>query len=155
MVYDFDGDGFMDLLGTQGDYESSALVWARNDGAGNFTVYSNLPVGDNTYSEPFLAGLAAGEFQQGGPFQIALNWNGSEQTNDPMQILTPPVDPINGTWVLEDLSPDSLGEDLKAVDLDDDGDLDLFQSTNWLRNDLSTGGGWTTIPTGIFLFNNS
>ena len=148
-VYDFDGDNDMDLLGTEGDYTGSDLIWAENDGNGNFTIRTNIPAGTNTYTEPFLAGIAGGVFSNGGPFQMALNWNGSDQTGDPMQLLTPTANPASGTWTIETLSNDALGEDVKAVDIDGDGDLDLFQSENWLRNDLSTGGGWTTIPTGI------
>ncbi|MEO1012606.1 MAG: PKD domain-containing protein [Bacteroidota bacterium] len=148
-VHDFDGDGDMDLLGTQGSYESSDMAWGENDGTGNFTVRTNIPSGTNTFSEPFLAGIAGAQFTSGGPFQMAINWNGAEATGDPMQLLTPAADLENGTWTFEDLSPDSLGEDINEGDIDGDGDLDLFQGGNWLRNDISDGGGWTTIPTGI------
>ncbi|MGB7395703.1 MAG: PQQ-dependent sugar dehydrogenase, partial [Pricia sp.] len=77
-VYDFDGDGDQDLLGTTGTYTNADLVWAQNDGAGNFEVFDNIPEGDTDYSEPFLAGLAGGVFDTGGPYQMAINWNGAE-----------------------------------------------------------------------------
>jgi len=54
-IYDFDDDGDLDLLGTTGDYEGADMVWAENDGSGNFTIHSNIPSGDTDYSEPFLA----------------------------------------------------------------------------------------------------
>ncbi|NAS12381.1 PKD domain-containing protein [Poritiphilus flavus] len=145
-VYDFDGDGDMDLLGTQGAYESSDMAWAENDGSGNFTVRTNIPSGTATFGEPFLAGLAGGVFQTAGPYQMAINWNGAEDTGDAMQLLTVPADPVNTTWTLENLSPDSLGEDVNEGDINRDGNLDLFQGGNWLRN--NGDGTWTTFSTG-------
>ncbi len=151
-VYDFDGDGDMDLLGTalgiapDEEYESAQLLWAQNNGLGSFTVFTNIPAGNTNYSEPFLAGLAGGDFGSG--YQMAINWNGAETTGSPVQMLTPSSpDPTTGTWSLVDISPDSAGEDIQAGDIDDDGDLDLFQGPNWLRN--NGGGNWETFSTGI------
>ncbi|MGI9549763.1 MAG: FG-GAP-like repeat-containing protein, partial [Aurantibacter sp.] len=146
-IHDFDGDGDPDLLGTTGAYTGSDMVWARNNGSGSFTIHTNIPSGDTNYSEPFLAGIAGANFQSGGPFQMAINWNGAESTGSPVQMLTVPADPVNTQWTLVDISDDSLGEDLQKGDIDDDGDLDLFQSSNWLRN--NGNGTWTTINTGI------
>lgn len=154
-VYDFDGDGDLDLLGTTEDgtssrgYEGSDLVWAQNDGVGTFTVFTNIPSGDTTYSEPFVAGIAGGIFTIGGSYQMAINWNGAENTGSPMQLLTPSANPTTGTWTLTTLTMDSTGEDIQAGDIDQDNDIDLFQGSNWIRNDLSTGGGWVTFNTGI------
>jgi len=146
-IYDFDGDGDMDLLGTTGAYTGADLVWAENNGLGDFTVHSNIPSGNTNYSEPFLAGIAGGVFQSGGPYQMAINWNGAESTGSPVQMLTVPADPTSSQWSLVDLTPDSLGEDIKKGDIDGDGDLDLFQSSNWLRNEGN--GNFTTFNTGI------
>ena len=146
-IHDFDGDGDPDLLGTTGAYTGSDMVWARNNGSGNFTIHTNIPSGDTNYSEPFLAGIAGANFQSGGPFQMAINWNGAESTDSPVQMLTVPADPVNTQWTLSDISSESLGEDLQKGDIDDDGDLDLFQSSNWLRN--NGNGTWTAINTGI------
>ncbi|WP_276166308.1 PKD domain-containing protein [Zobellia alginiliquefaciens] len=146
-IHDFDNDGDMDMLGTTGAYTGSDLVWAQNDGTGNFTIHNNIPAGNTNYSEPFLAGISGGIFQNGGPYQMAINWNGAESTGSPVQMLSVPVDPVNTTWPLVDISPDSLGEDIQKGDIDGDGDLDLFQSSNWLRNEGN--GNWTTIATGI------
>ncbi|TMM53774.1 PKD domain-containing protein [Maribacter algarum] len=152
-VYDFDGDGDLDLLGTTDDgnsplgYQGSDLVWAQNDGSGGFTVFTNIPSGNTTYNEPFLAGIAGGVFSVGGPYQMAINWNGAETSGSPMQMLTPTTDPTTGTWSLVDMvGAVSTGEDIQAGDIDQDNDLDLFQGTNWIRNN---GGTWETISTGI------
>ncbi|MBT9189056.1 PKD domain-containing protein [Zobellia russellii] len=146
-IHDFDNDGDMDMLGTTGAYTGSDLVWAQNDGTGNFTIHNNIPAGNTNYSEPFLAGISGGIFQNGGSYQMAINWNGAESTGSSVQMLNVPVDPVNTPWPLVDISPDSLGEDIQKGDIDGDGDLDLFQSSNWLRNEGN--GNWTTIATGI------
>ncbi|WP_276166298.1 malectin domain-containing carbohydrate-binding protein [Zobellia alginiliquefaciens] len=138
-VYDFDDDGDMDLLGTTGEYTGAQLVWAQNDGNGNFTVYENIPAGDTDYYEPFLAGIAGGVFDNTGTYRMAINWNGAESTGSPIQMLTPPNknNITTQTWDLTDISNDSSGEDIQAGDIDQDGDLDLFQGVNWLRNNGS------------------
>ena len=147
-IYDFDGDGDPDLFGTQGAYESADLVWAENDGNGNFTVHTNIPSGTSTYTEIFMAGVAGGVFETDGPYQMAITWNGAEQgSSSQVQMITVPDDPVNETWTIENLHPSSLGEAITAGDIDDDGDLDLFQAGNWLRND--GGGTWTVFSTGI------
>ncbi len=145
-IYDFDDDGDQDLFGSQGQYESSDLVWAENDGSGSFTIHANLPSGTSSHNEIFIAGIAGGVFQSGGSYQMAITWNGGENGSSQVQMVTVPSDPVNGTWTIESIHPTSLGEALSAGDIDDDGDLDLFQAGNWLRNDAGT---WTLFSTGI------
>src|SRR5262249_15883713 len=58
VAYDFDGDGDVDLLGTDGKFKGNHFVLAVNDGAGHFTLRTDLPVG----SGDFLQGVVAGNF---------------------------------------------------------------------------------------------
>lgn len=59
-VFDFDSDGDLDVLGTQGQGASrnSSFAWARNDGHGNFTVLTNVQSGQGD----FLQGVTVGRF---------------------------------------------------------------------------------------------
>jgi len=66
-------------------------------------------------------------------YQMAITWNGGENGSSQVQMVTVPSDPVSGTWTIETIHPTSLGEALSAGDIDDDGDLDLFQAGNWLR----------------------
>ncbi|MEP5376043.1 MAG: malectin domain-containing carbohydrate-binding protein, partial [Hyphomicrobiales bacterium] len=87
-IYDFDDDGDMDLFGSTTDYDNYApqydgyvgteLVWAENDGSGNFTVHTNIPAGTSTYWEPFISDITGDFFNAGSDFQLAISWNGGE-----------------------------------------------------------------------------
>ena len=56
MVYDFDGDGDIDVLGTRGKGSSVSayFVWADNKGKGSFGIYENVSGGHGD----FLQGIA-------------------------------------------------------------------------------------------------
>ena len=149
LIHDFDHDGDYDIFGTQGSYISSAMAWAENDGKGNFKIHTNIPAGTSTYQETFMAGAVIGNFNGVANTQIAVVWNGAESVNSPVQMLTVPADPVNQAWTIASISPDSYGEAISAGDIDGDGDLDLFQGGNWLRN--NGNGSWTTFSTGITL----
>ncbi len=135
-VYDFDNDGALDIVGTggKGPETNNAFAWARNDGAGNFTLYENIDNGNGS----FLQGTTVNRFAQGGPLEVILSWqNGATGT----QSLTVPNDPTTGQWTWRQISPVSQGEGLDSDDMDRDGDQDIIQGTKWLRNDP---GGWTS-----------
>ncbi|WP_277484434.1 PKD domain-containing protein [Catalinimonas alkaloidigena] len=148
LLHDFDNDGDLDVFGTQGTYVSAAMAWAENDGNGNFTIHTNIPAGTSTFEETFMAGAAVGNFNNVANTQIAIVWNGAESSDSYVQMLNVPTDPVNQNWTITSISPDSYGEAITAGDIDGDGDLDLFQGANWLRNE---GGSWTTFSTGITL----
>ena len=142
-VYDFDGDGDMDVLGTQGKGSdpNAVFVWGRNDGSGNFEILNNIEPGDGD----FLQGAAVGNFKKGGPVEIALSWH---QDGKGIQMLTPPSNPSIDMWTWRQISTISQDEALSQGDIDRDGNIDLLLGTKWLRNDGISWMPYTTNPTG-------
>ncbi len=134
-VYDFDGNGTLDVLGTQGvDANPNAqFVWARNNGSGSFTILNNVQAGQGD----FLQGVAVSRYQSSG-LEVALSWHESGRG---VQMLSVPSNPSSGTWAWRQASGTSQDEQLSAADIDRDGDTDLMLGTQWLRND---GSSWST-----------
>jgi len=134
-VHDFDDDGDLDVLGTQGvSYEpNDQFTWAQNDGFGGFTIFENIPDAVGT----FLQGTTVARFQAGGPLEVVLGWQNGTDT----QMLTVPEFPATDPWTWRVAAGTSLGEGMDHGDIDRDGDLDILQGTEWLRND---GDTWTT-----------
>ncbi len=134
LVADLDGDGDLDIFGTQGigSAPNSRLAWAENDGAGNFTAHANLPNADGD----FLQGAVVGQFTPGRPLQILLSWHQADQG---IQALTIPTADPTSPWQHSISSRFSQDEDLSAADIDGDGDLDVMLGTAWLKNDVLAG----------------
>jgi hypothetical protein len=137
VVHDFDGDGFVDVLGTQGEGSTAnaAFVWGKNDGKGNFTVHKNIAPADGD----FLQGVAVSKFAKGGPTEIALSWHAA---NKGVQMYTVPKDPVKETWQWRKISDHSQDEDLAVADIDEDGFQDLYLGTSWLQNPGNTSTQW-------------
>jgi hypothetical protein len=136
ILHDFDGDGDLDVFGTQGDREldNHELAWAQNDGSGEFTVHTNIESGDGG---GFLQGVAVHEPTSGGPTGLALSWH--EHGSD-LELVEVPVQPVADHWPWSAISSVSEGEALSSADLNDDGAPDLMLGPTWLRND---GGSWS------------
>lgn len=122
LVHDFDGDGDIDVLGTEGQGSASNdnFVWARNNGAGSFTILNNIDNGD-------------GDFLQGAVVdgnRVYLSWH---QGGKGIQQLEIPVDPSSGMWDYSKISTTSQDEDLSIGDIGNDGDDDLLLGTHWLE----------------------
>jgi hypothetical protein len=140
LVHDLDGDGDLDLFGTQGvgSSSNSNFAWAQNNGAGSFTIRTNIPAGEGD----FLQGGAVGNFG-GGTLEIALSWHEAGQG---IQVLTVPSNPASTQWSLRKLNNSSgqpvasQDEGLSAGDIDRDGDIDILTGTKWLQRN---GSSWT------------
>ena len=134
-LYDFDDDGDLDALGTQGigSAPNADFAWAQNQGDGTFDVFTNVESGVGDY----LQGAAAGRLS-GGVLEVVLSW----ATGPGLQALTVPADPTVSDWTWRQLSPTTFGQEVTIADLDDDGDDDLVLGPTWLRND---GGAWTPV----------
>ncbi len=128
-LYDLDGDGDLDVLGTEGkgSEANDNFALALNDGSGNFTIDSSLPNGNGD----FLQGVAVGGFGNG-LREVALSWH---QADRGIQMLTLK----EGDWEWRQIHEESLDEQLTAGDIDGDGDNDLLMGSKWLEND---GEAW-------------
>ncbi len=132
-VYDFDGDGDLDVLGTDGAPYGSGFVLASNDGAASFTLRTDLPAGDGD----FLQGVRVGQVFEGGGPEVVLSWHNRTST----QLLHAPAS-SGDAWQHEVISETTNGEQIALADLDGDGDTDIHLGTHWLRQE--NDGDWTT-----------
>ncbi|MEM7276175.1 MAG: VCBS repeat-containing protein, partial [Actinomycetota bacterium] len=132
VVEDLDGDGHLDIFGAQGPAGSGApsrdFAWAKGDGNGGFTVYTNVDGG----TASFIQGATTVQFTPGGPVEVWLAWNDRSNLIDKWVV---PVDPTVTQWTKTVGTAISQGEQIEFADIDADGDLDLMEGHIWLRNE--------------------
>jgi hypothetical protein len=128
-IYDFDGDGLTDILGTEGkdSIANSNFVWARNDGQGRFAILKNISSGKGD----FLQGVTVANFTNLGPLEVALSWHAAGYG---IQMLTVPSKPDVDIWTWRKITRTSQDEQLSVGDIDRDGTADLLLGTKWLCN---------------------
>jgi hypothetical protein len=134
VVYDFDGDGLADVLGTDGTVRGGRFYLAMNSGGGNFAVKKIAAPSRGD----FLQGAVAGRLDGDG-VQVVLSWHNGDRVSPKIgtELLHVP-DNIAGDWKLEQLSALTNEEEIALGDIDGDGRVDIHLGTDWLRN---MGGG--------------
>ncbi len=141
-VHDFDNDGDLDLLGTDGQVGGEDFSWARNDGAGGFT---NFDITNPATGGDFLQGVSVDQVIAGGQEEVVISWhNGGSGTAS----LSVPDDPTTAAWPLTVLSATTNQEAVPTGDLDGDGDVDVHLGTSWLRQEAD---GSFTVQSGVAL----
>lgn len=144
LVADFDRDGDLDILGTQGHPPgaNSDFAWARNDGKGQLKILTNIESGQGD----FLQGCEL-IFTAYRKVEVALSWHRGGQG---VQMLTVPGDPSKQTWPWRKISDISQDECLSVnhIDIDRDNRVDLLLGTKWLRNEGKSWPVYTLNPTG-------
>jgi hypothetical protein len=142
LLYDFDDDGDIDILGTQGEGSAANadFVWAENDSTGTFTIHQNI----DPASGDFLQGVAVVPGADSG-MAVALSWH---RPDEGIQLLSIPANPVSQTWTHSQISSISQREDISEGDIDGDGDIDLLLGTIWLDNNESSWIDYTLFTTG-------
>ena len=129
VVHDLDGDGDLDIVGTDGGPDGEDFSWARNNGGGGFT---NFDITHPAMGGDFLQGAAVGQVIAGSGVEIVLSWhNGGVGTS----MFTVPADPTTTAWPLTTISPTTNSEQSPTADVDGDGDVDVHLGDVWLRQD--------------------
>ncbi|QDT51611.1 Calx-beta domain protein [Symmachiella dynata] len=140
-VADVDGDGDLDMVSSSRD--DNTLAWYENDGNENYTFHEIVILGD-------VYGVATADIDGDGDVDIiATSYARNEVNiyeNDGSENFTERT--ISGAGELDRPS------DVKVVDLDADGDLDIVVAVNfdsilvWYESDGAGGFTYHTVSTG-------
>ena len=130
VLHDFDSDGDIDVLGTQGINSEADpnFVFGQNDGLGSFTLLQNVPSG----SGDFLQGVTVARLSPGERKRVVLSWHAGPSL---VEALVVPDDPASGLWSLQTLALTTEREAVSHGDIDRDGDQDVLLGTLWLENE--------------------
>jgi hypothetical protein len=142
VLYDFDANGSLDVVGTSGMVRGGQLHVGLNSGNGRFLVKR---VGRASRGD-FLQGAAVGRLDGDG-VQVVLSWHNGARASPRIgtEWLRVPKD-VSRDWKLEKLSEFSNEEDIALGDIDGDGRLDIHLGSHWLRN---SGSGRFDLKTGM------
>jgi hypothetical protein len=136
VVHDFDGDGALDILGTNGQVSGEDFSWAENNGSGQFTIRD---ITNSATGGDFLQGAAADQVIAGGEEEIVISWhNGASGTS----MFTVPGDPTDASWPLVSISATTNQEQVAFGDVDGDTDVDIHLGSQWLRQE--SNGSFST-----------
>ena len=166
LLADFDGDGDTDILasGWRGYNEKpsllekirnrldadavpfgnygSRLVWAENDGTGNFTVRTNIQQANGD----FLQGVAMTSGTDGSTRQILLSWH---QEGVGLQGITLPARLREDVWPWSLVSEVSQAEALTVADLNRDGQDEVVLGTIVLESGEDRGWHPLVVDSGV------
>ena len=140
VLHDLDGDGDIDVLGTEGIGSEVApdFVFGRNGGQGNFALIPDIATG----SGDFLQGVTVARLSPGERRSVLLSWHAGASS---IEALIVPDNPSTGVWTLESFAAASQQEALSHGDIDRDGDQDVLLGTTWLKYDVSSGFNTETL----------
>ncbi|MGB5890800.1 MAG: FG-GAP-like repeat-containing protein [Thermoanaerobaculia bacterium] len=135
-VHDFDGDGHLDILGTDGQVSGEDFSWGENNGTGQFTIRD---ITNSATGGDFLQGVAVDQVIAGGEEEIVISWhNGASGTS----MFTVPADPTDASWPLSSISATTNQEQVAIGNVDGDTDVDIHLGSQWLRQE--SNGSFTT-----------
>jgi len=138
VLFDFDGDEDIDILGTDGQVNGEGFSWGRNNGGGTFT---NFPITNTATGGDFLQGVAVGDIILGGGDEVVLSWhNGGAGTS----MFSVPADPTTAVWPITTISATTNSEQVALGNFDGDLDTDIHLGDNWLRQNAN--GTFTALP---------
>ncbi len=141
-VADVDGDGDLDMVSSSRDDDT--LAWYENDGNENYTFHEIVILGD-------VYGVATADIDGDGDLDIIATSYARNEVN---------IYENDGSENFTELTISGAGEvdrpsDVKVVDLDEDGDLDIVVSVNfdsilvWYESNGAGGFTYHTVSNGV------